>query len=146
MAFYLKPRGALLARISRAHVWLYQRSGGRVGARLVGMDILLLHSRGAKSGVTRTAPLPYFRAESELVVVASNAAQAKHPAWYHNVRANADVALQVRGEYFEARARVLEGEQRRAAWETIAQLQPRYAHYQDLTSREIPLVAFAPKG
>lgn len=142
MAFYFKPRGELLAKISRAHIWLYQKSRGRLGARLVGMDILLLHSHGAKTGVRRTAPLPYFRAESDLVVVASNSAQAKHPAWYYNVRAKPDVELQVGRERFKASARVLEGAERRAAWALIVALQPRYAHYQTLTEREIPLVGF----
>lgn len=145
MAFYFRPRGELLAKISGAHSWLYDKSRGWVGARLVGMDILLLHSRGAKTGIRRTAPLPYFRTEAGIVVVASNAAQPSHPAWYYNVRAEPEVELQLKRERFAARARVLGGEERRSAWAAIVAVQPRYAHYQALTEREIPLIAFEPK-
>ncbi|MCA9630878.1 MAG: nitroreductase family deazaflavin-dependent oxidoreductase [Myxococcales bacterium] len=141
MALYFKPRGELLGRISRIHTWLYRKTRGRVGHGLIGLKILLLGSVGRKSGQLRVAPLPYFRVADYLVVIASNAAQAKHPAWYHNIRANPLVDVQLKGERFSARTRVLEGEERERAWRVVTTKEPRYAHYQELVERKIPVVA-----
>ncbi|MGE0324237.1 MAG: nitroreductase family deazaflavin-dependent oxidoreductase [Polyangiaceae bacterium] len=141
MAFYLKPRGKLLGHISRIHTWLYRKTDGRVGHGLIGLRILLLGSTGRKSGALRVAPLPYFKVNGYLVVIASNAAQVKHPAWYHNVRANPRVQLQVGREQYTALARTLSGDERARAWRLVTEKEPRYAHYQGLVEREIPVVA-----
>lgn len=141
MAFYLKPRGKLLGHISRVHAWLYRKTRGRIGHGLIGLRILLLGSVGRKSGQLRVAPLPYFKVGDYLVVVASNAAQVKHPAWYHNIKANPVVDVQVGREQFSARARTLEGSERERAWQLVTRKEPRYLHYQELVERRIPVVA-----
>ncbi len=141
MAFYLKPRGKLLGRISQIHTWLYRKTRGRVGHGLIGLRILLLGTVGRKSGQLRVAPLPYFKVDDYLVVIASNAAQRKHPAWYHNLQANPVVEVQVGREQFSARARTLESSERERAWGLVTSKEPRYAHYQGLVERQIPVVA-----
>ena len=63
-----------------AHTWVYERSGGRIGARMAGRDMLLLTTTGRRSGEPRTLPLAYLADGDALVIVASNAGQARHPA------------------------------------------------------------------
>ena len=108
---------------------------------MIGLRILLLGSVGRKSGALRVAPLPYFKVNDYLVVIASNAAQVKHPAWYHNVKANPLVQVQVGREQYQARARTLAGEERTRVWRLVTAKEPRYAHYQELVERQIPVVA-----
>ena len=143
------PQGRMMQRLSRAHVFVYRLTRGLIGGRADQLDMLLLTNRGRKSGVVRTTPLPYFQfpdADSgrAFVCVASNGGRPQHAAWYHNVRADAGVELQVRGRRFPARARVAEGEERSQLWKQIVDLQPRYEDYQTTTERQIPLVVFDP--
>ena len=84
-----------------AHTFLYQRTGGRLGHTIPGVPgkMLLLDHVGAKSGTKRTSPLLYVRDGEDLVVVASKGGFPKHPAWYHNLMANPDTTVQVKGEH-----------------------------------------------
>lgn len=140
MALYFSPQGRSLELITRLHLALYRSTGGVIGRRLIVMPCLLLTTRGRRSKLLRTLPLPYFQDGDELVVIASNAAQPKHPAWYHNVRADPRVTVQVGSELFAARAEVASGERRARIWQAVTRAQPRYAHYQSQVEREIPLV------
>ena len=69
--------------------WLIPRTGGRLKVAL-GQPILLLHTRGARSGEPRTTPLLYTPLDDAFIVVASKAGAAHHPAWYYNIRAHPD--------------------------------------------------------
>ncbi len=126
--------------ISRVQTFFYRRSGGRIGARAQGLDILLLTARGRRSGARRTLPLPYFQRGEALILVASFGGNDRNPGWYHNLCAEPRVALQVRGAHFEARARIATGDERATLWASITSEQPRYLGYQAKTSREIPLI------
>jgi deazaflavin-dependent oxidoreductase (nitroreductase family) len=134
------PKPRTLQHISAAHVWLYRRTGGLLGQHLDGLEIMLLTSKGRKTGITRVAPLPFFRDGSRLVLIASNGGRDAHPAWFHNVTANPDVHVQVGNWEGDAHASLAEGDERARLWRKIANDHPRYDRYLLMTQREIPVI------
>jgi deazaflavin-dependent oxidoreductase (nitroreductase family) len=79
-------------------------------------------------------------------VIASNAGQDSHPGWFFNLRSDPRVRVEVGARAFEARARILEGEERAAAWSRVVSAAPGYGAYERRTQRIIPLVALQPVG
>lgn len=124
------------------HRFLFRLSGGRLLDRLEGTEVLILVTKGRKSGKQRISPLLYFRFEEagDLVVVASNYGQDHHPAWYLNVVADPNVVVEVRGERFSAMARVVRGDDRTALFDRVVAANSRFATYRASTEREIPIV------
>jgi deazaflavin-dependent oxidoreductase (nitroreductase family) len=106
--------------------------------------LLLLTTRGAKSGQPRTTPMMYIRDGDRLLVIASNLGAPKHPDWYRNLAANPDVTVEVGAETYSARADVLEGSQRERIWAGILERYPFFAEHQAQTTRQIPVVALRP--
>ena len=92
--------------------------------------MLLLDHVGARSGTRRTSPLLYFEDGEDLVVVASKGGFPRHPAWFHNLRANPETTVQVGGERREVRARVATPEERRRLWPKAVAAYSGYAEYQ----------------
>ena len=125
------------------HRFLFRLSGGRVLGRLEGTGVIVSSRRGAGSGKRRSSPLLYFRLEesSDLVVVASNYGQNRHPAWYLNIAADPNVTVEAAGERFAAEARVIRGEERATLYDRVVAANPRFATYRASTRREIPVVA-----
>ncbi|MFQ5919060.1 MAG: nitroreductase family deazaflavin-dependent oxidoreductase [Thermoplasmata archaeon] len=120
---------------------MYQVSGGRLGSILPGqLPVLLLTTTGHRSGLLRTHPLGYLTQENRYVVVASNAGEPRHPAWYHNLSAHPEAVIQAGTRRMIVRAREAAGEEREALWAEIVGHDPSYAVYQDRTSRLIPLM------
>lgn len=124
----------------KGHVWLYRSSGGRRGQSLGRMRVVLLTTRGRKSGAERTVPLVPFLENGEVYVMASMGGQPQHPAWYFNLEANPDVEVQLGSDRYRARAEVLPLDQRNAIWPKITALMPNFGEYQKKTSRVIPVV------
>jgi deazaflavin-dependent oxidoreductase (nitroreductase family) len=124
----------------KGHVWLYRASGGRRGQRLGRMPVLLLTTRGRKSGAQRTVPLVPYLESGETYVMASMGGQPQHPAWYFNLEADPNVEVQVGADRYRARAEVLALEQRNAIWPKITALMPNFGAYQKKTSRVIPVI------
>ncbi len=108
----------------------------------MGFPVVLLTTRGAKSGLPRTTPVGGFAdGENSWLVVASLAGAAQHPAWFLNIAKHLDdVWLEVGTERFQVRAESLEGQERAGALARIAAISPRYGKYQEKTDREIPIV------
>lgn len=122
------------------HVRVYRETGGERGYHWRGAEILLLSTRGRRSGETRTTPL-IQRADGEgWVLVASKGGYPENPAWYENLVAEPDVEIQVRDERIPVHARTAEGEERTRLWQKMAEVWPAYDEYQQRTSREIPVV------
>ncbi|MFI9006092.1 nitroreductase family deazaflavin-dependent oxidoreductase [Actinosynnema sp. NPDC053489] len=119
----------------------YRTGGGRVGGVLTGMDLLLLTTSGARSGEPRTTPITCFRDGDRYLVVASNYGKPRHPDWYHNAVATPEVAVEVGGERFAARATVLDGAERDRAFDAVVARYPFYARYQAGVTRTIPVIA-----
>ncbi len=132
-AWFFVPVHRLLLRLSR----------GRILGRLEGHGILILVTRGRRSGKPRSSPLMYFRFDDsdDLIVVASNYGQDRHPAWYLNVAADPGVTVETGGERFAAEARVTRGRERDALLDKVVASNPRFGTYRAATHRRIPVVA-----
>ena len=126
------------------HRLLYQWSGGRIGGTFRGGSILLLTTRGRKTGQQRTWPLCYLVTGDELVLVASAGGAPRHPAWYLNLRANPRVSVQLDDRTRTMVARTAEGTKRARLWERAVRRYPVCARYQRKTTREIPVVILQP--
>jgi deazaflavin-dependent oxidoreductase (nitroreductase family) len=123
------------------HVQRYRETGGEVGHRWKrGSKILLLTTKGRKTGEPRTTPLIYEEDGDRYVIVASQGGAPTNPGWYRNLTKNPDVELQVFDEVVPARARTAEGEERERLWKLVNQQWPDYDAYQTRTEREIPVV------
>jgi len=123
------------------HVRRYLETDGEVGYRWRnGAPILILTTTGRRSGEDRLRPLIFGDDDGRYVVVASQGGAPTHPDWYHNLRADPNVHVQIKGDRFAARARTAEGEERERLWRTMAEIWPPYDEYQRRTEREIPVV------
>jgi deazaflavin-dependent oxidoreductase (nitroreductase family) len=112
-----------------------------VGTRLGGVDVLFLHHRGAKTGAARLAPLLYVRDGDNLAIIASKGGHVRHPAWYHNLKANPDTEVEMRDGRHPVRARVAKGEERERIWRSAVAVWPDYEAYQAAAPhRRIPVV------
>jgi deazaflavin-dependent oxidoreductase (nitroreductase family) len=118
----------------------FRANGGKVGGMFEGAPVLLLTSTGAKSGQPRVSPLVYTTDGDRLVIIASKGGAPTNPDWFHNLRANPEVTLEVGTERFPARASVPEGEERQRLFDQMAAQMPGFADYQRDTSRQIPVV------
>lgn len=137
----------VLNRVMGGHTRIYRATRGRVGHRVpFSPPVLLLEHVGAKSGTKRTSPLVYVEDGDDVVLVASKGGHPKHPAWYHNLRANPDVTIQVGPRRRAVRARVAEPAERGRLWSKAVKVYGGYRGYQERTDREIPLVVLEPRG
>ena len=125
-------------------VGLYRFTGGMVGGHMRGFKVLLLTTKGRKTGKTYVTPLGCFDNESGYVIVASNGGKPSHPAWYYNLKSNPQVTVQVLDKVIPATADVLSGEARLQAWRQVIATAPSYANYEKRTTREIPLILLRP--
>jgi len=140
------PRAAFAA-MTTALITDFRANGGEVtSGPFAGRPILLLTTKGAKSGQPRLAPVVYSRDGDHYVVVASKGGSPTHRAWYHNLLANPVVTVEVGGETFEARARVTERAERDRLFEQRAATNPNFAEYQRRTTRVIPVVVLERLG
>ena len=105
-----------------------------------GRSLLLLTTKGAKTGTDRTSPVVYSRDGDRLVIVASKGGAPTHPAWYHNLRANPEVTVEVGAEKFRARASVPTDPERRRLYDQHARPMPQFLEYEKKTTRKIPVV------
>ena len=128
----------------KIHPWLYEKSGGRIGGSAFGMPVLVLMTRGRKSGLLRKNTLMYVTEGDACVVIASNAGEPNHPAWYHNLKANPKVQILQGSKLTDVVARDAEGEERTALWKKIVETESGYAEYERRTSRKIPVVILEP--
>ena len=126
------------------HRNVYRLSGGKIGARIVNLPVLLLTTTGRKSGRPRTQPLAYTRTSDGYAVIASKGGAARHPLWYLNLRAYPLAEVTVGRETHKVRAREAEGEERERLWRQMADVYPGYDRYARKTSRRIPVIVLAP--
>lgn len=138
----------LLARalkyFARAHIAVYRRTNGRLGAKLLWFPTALLTTTGRKSGQPRTTATLYVRDGPKLVLPASFGGRNADPMWYRNLRANPLVLVQVRNEHLAMTARDATDEERRRYWPVLIRMYPPYKNYRDAADRVIPLVVCEP--
>lgn len=128
----------------RDQVELFESSGGTKGTTMRGMPVILLTTRGAKSGKIRKTPLMRVEHEGAYAVVASLGGAPKHPVWYHNVVADPRVELQDGPTRQDMTAREVTGDEKTVWWERAVEAYPDYAEYQKKTDREIPVFVLEP--
>ena len=108
--------------------------------------MLLLDHVGAKSGTKRTAPLLYVKDGENVAVIASKGGYSKNPAWYHNLVANPDTAVQIGRERRSVHARTATGKERERLWAEAVGVWNGYEDYAAHSrGREIPIVVLEPR-
>ena len=122
------------------HVRVYRETGGERGYHWRGTTILLLTTRGRRSGEPRTMPLIHRTDGDRWVVVASKGGWPQNPAWFENLMAEPDAEIEVLGDRIPVRASVAEGAERERLWQLMTEVWPAYDEYQERTSRQIPVV------
>jgi deazaflavin-dependent oxidoreductase (nitroreductase family) len=140
------PVGQWFVRNVSPHVdpLLVRLSRGWISTVAVTPVVLLTHT-GARSGTRRTTPLIYFTDRDRVILIASNYGSSRHPAWYHNVKANPEVTLSARG--FEGRfiGAEVSGAERDRLWALATGWLAGYDQYQKSAGqRQIPMLAFTP--
>lgn len=130
--------------IYRWHVRLYRLTRGVIGHRSPVGPMLLLETRGRKSGQTRSVTLLYYETGGIFYVVASNGGRPGHPEWLLNVRAHPEVTVQVGASRFVAAAREIPSTSQPALWKELVAHYHGWADYQLLTDRLISAVALTP--
>jgi deazaflavin-dependent oxidoreductase (nitroreductase family) len=119
----------------------FRANAGRVGGMFEGASMILIHHIGAKSGVERVAPLVHFPEDDDrTVIVASAGGAPNHPAWYHNLKANPKIEVEVGAETYTVVADEITGPERDEVWERVTTAAPGFADYQRKTDRVIPLL------
>ncbi len=122
----------------------FRANEGKVGGNFAGAPLLLLHSIGAKSGLERVNPMMYLADGDRYLVFASKAGAPVNPDWYHNLRANPRVTIEVGTQTIEVEATELVGEERTRMYDKQASLYSGFATYQENTDRVIPVLALTP--
>src|SRR5581483_2932998 len=123
----------------KEHVRRYIETDGAEGHDWQDTVVLLLSTKGRRSGEWRTTPLIYQPYGDAFLVVASKGGAEEHPLWYLNLTADPEVKVQVKGDKFTARARTATPEEKLDMWRTMTKTWPAYDDYQKKTPREIPV-------
>ena len=118
----------------------FRANGGKVGGPFAAAPMVLLTTKGAKSGKTYVHPLVYSKDGDRYVLIASFAGAPKSPSWYHNLVANPTVTLEIGEEKFQAKAKITSGEERERLYTAQAAMMPVFNDYKKKTSRQIPVV------
>lgn len=145
----MSPAEKLFPQVLRVHDAVYRKTNGWIGHRTLWIPSLLLHTVGAKTGKQRTTSLSYARDGDNYLVVASKGGAPESPGWYHNLKANPDVEINVGPRRFGVTARPVlsDDPDYSRLWQIVNKNnQNRYNEYQKRTSRPIPIVVLTPKG
>lgn len=129
----------------RTAVWLYRRSGGRIGGTMFGGPVLLLTTTGRKSGRPWTVPLLYQTDDDRWVLVASNGGSPHHPAWLLNLRSRQQASIEVGRRTIPVVAAEATGAERERLWRRMADMFSGYDRYAGKTARRIPVVVLRPR-
>ncbi|MTE13959.1 nitroreductase family deazaflavin-dependent oxidoreductase [Nocardia aurantiaca] len=130
---------------SREQAEQYENSGGAEAHELRGVPIILLTTRGNKSGKLRKTPLMRVEHDGMYAAVASLGGAPKHPVWYWNIKADPHVELRDRDVVKDYDAREVTGDEKALWWKRAVEVWPDYAEYQKKTDREIPVFVLTPR-
>jgi deazaflavin-dependent oxidoreductase (nitroreductase family) len=119
-------------------------SHGRLGSQLGTQTILLLHSRGQKSGKQYVTPIAYFYTGGFYFLVGSNWGKPRNAGWYYNLLAQPRTTVEVKGRIIPVEAYPAEGTDYEDLWAYAVQHHPPYRHYKEMTSRRIPIMILQP--
>ena len=136
----------LLALITTVHRLLYRATNGRIGGTSGGMKILLLTTVGRTTGRGRVNPLLYVGDGDRWAIVASNAGDDRHPAWWLNLRDHPNAEIQVGADRTAVRARESTPQESERLWPVLTASYRYYADYRKRTQRAIPIVILEPRS
>nr|WP_198653700.1 nitroreductase family deazaflavin-dependent oxidoreductase [Actinocorallia populi] len=141
----------ILRVMSQANVFVYRRTGGRIGGRWRvgsafprGVPVCLVTTRGRKTGRPRTLPLLFLPDGDRVIIVASQGGLPKNPLWYLNIKADPEVLVQVGRVERRMRARTASPEERAELWPRLVAMYADFDSYQARAPREIPVVVCEP--
>lgn len=118
----------------------FRARGGHVSGPLADTPLILVHHIGARSGVERVVPLAYLpQPDGPFVIIASHGGSQRNPAWYHNLKANPKITVEVGTETFRVVAEELDTAARSVLWPTIVEQAPAADEFQSMTTRTIPV-------
>jgi deazaflavin-dependent oxidoreductase (nitroreductase family) len=137
---------AMMKLFTKAHVWIYRSSNGKRGSSMQGKDIVLLTTKGRKTGAERTVPVVSFPDGADRLVVASKGGAPEDPAWFLNLKADPNVTVQLGQEIYRARAVIPEREERDRLWTKVVSEAPQFGQYEKKTTRVIPIVRLVRAG
>ncbi|MEV8453331.1 nitroreductase family deazaflavin-dependent oxidoreductase [Streptomyces sp. NPDC052095] len=128
----------------RDQVELFEGSGGTEGTTMRDLPVIILTTRGARSGKIRKTPLMRVEHDGTYAVVASQGGAPTHPFWYHNLVADPRAELQDGPVRQDMNAREVTGEEKDLWWRRAVEAFPDYADYQRRTDRQIPVFVLEP--
>ncbi|MDA1329737.1 MAG: nitroreductase family deazaflavin-dependent oxidoreductase [Chloroflexi bacterium] len=141
----MPPKDNLLIRfIWKLHLWIYMWSGGRLGARLLDMPVLLLYTVGRRTQRRRVNAISYRRDGVNFVIAASNGGADVHPGWRFNLLAEPHAQIQIGKIMLSVLAREEKGDERRRLWEDFKNMEAAYQRYEKKTDRLIPIIILEP--
>ncbi len=107
---------------------------------LCDLEVLLLTTTGARTGVQRTTPVFCLREGDDFVVIASNWGKEHNPSWYYNLRANPKAKVTLGGSTQDVIAREVTGPRRDQCWQRACRMYPAYDLYKARAHRELPIM------
>ena len=119
----------------------FRANSGVVGGHFDGMNLLLVHTTGAKSGLERINPVAQIMDGDRYVIIASKGGAPTNPDWYYNIKANPEVTIEVGTQKFPALAAITEEPERSELFEKMASQYPGFEDYKEKTKRVIPVVS-----
>jgi deazaflavin-dependent oxidoreductase (nitroreductase family) len=137
------PMSSSMADYNQQVIEQFRAGGGKIDG-LEAMPLLLLHHTGARSGTARVNPLAYLRDGERYAIFGSKAGAPTNPDWYHNVKANPEVEIEVGSDRLRATASEATGAERDRLFDAQAGAVPQFAEYAEQTDRVIPVIVLTP--
>lgn len=136
----------LMRLVMAIYVFLYRRTGGKMGGRLGTMPVLLLTTTGRKSGKKHTVPVMYLSESPNYIITASNNGGEKPPAWWLNLKSSPQATIEIGGDMRLVTTKQADSEEKERLWAQLVEKAPAFEGYQKRTQREIPMVILRPQS
>jgi deazaflavin-dependent oxidoreductase (nitroreductase family) len=140
-----RPIALALKYFARAHIWVYRRTDGKIGAKLLRFPAALLTTTGRKSDQPRTTATLYLRDGDRVILPATFGGRDENPLWYLNLKENPNVRVQIRAQRLDLVARNATDAERERYWPRLTRMYPPYRKYREAADRVIPLVVCEPR-
>jgi deazaflavin-dependent oxidoreductase (nitroreductase family) len=124
----------------------FRANGGTAGGVFEGMPLVLVHNVGAKSGTEYVTPLVYLGEDGRTFIFASKGGADSNPGWFHNLKANPEISIEIGSDTVDVVAVELTGSERDRIYEAQKAKQPQFAEYEAKADRTIPVIELAPKS
>jgi len=124
----------------------FRANGGTAGGMFEGKPLLLLHNVGARSGTDFVTPLVYLADGGNWVIFASKGGAPNNPGWYHNLKANPEVSIEVGTDTVDVTAEEATGTERDRLYSIQEEQQPQFVEYAQKTERKIPVIILKPRS